>query len=376
MVADALRVAIDATPLLGEPTGVGVFVAGALGALARRADLGVTGYALSWRGADGLAAVLPAGVDMCRARLPAAALLRAWAHTDVPRAEWWTGPVDVVHGTNYVVPPTRRAARVVTVHDLTPVRFPELCEPVARAYPRLVRRAVARGAMVHTPSRAVAAEVVALLGVPADRVRAVAHGIDRPPAPTPNVPAGQLPAGRYVLALGRVEPRKDLPGLTRAFDAVAAAEPDVELVIAGPVGWGEGALAEAVGAAAHGDRVRRIGWVGEGAKAALLEGAALFVYPSRYEGFGLPPLEAMAAGVPVVATRAGAVPEVVGDAARLVDVGDTDGLAEAMLEVLRATNGSRTAMVAAGRRRAAEFTWDRCAEGLASLYREAVSCAS
>lgn len=349
------RIAFDATPVLRNPTGVGAFVAGAMQALADRDDVEVVGYALSRR-----------GTYQRRAPLPAGLLLRLWERLDVLPVERWTGPVDVVHGTNFVVPPARGAGRVVTVHDLTPVRFPELASPTTRRFPALVRRALRRGAFVHTPSAFVAAEVVDLLGGDPDRVVAVHHGV--PPvaaaAAVPDVPAP------YVLALGTVEPRKDLPSLVRAFDAVAAVHGDLHLVIAGPDGWGADALAAAVASAHHRRRIHRLPWVDDARRAALLRHAVAFAYPSRYEGFGLPPLEAMSVDVPVVATTAGAVPEVVGDGALLVPPGDVDALAEAVAGLL-ADDDMRAALVERARRRVAEFSWSRCADGLAELYRRA-----
>jgi glycosyltransferase involved in cell wall biosynthesis len=360
-----LRVALDATPLLGTPTGVGTFVAGALAALARRDDLDLSAYALSLRGRADLADRLPPRVRPLVRPMPAGALMRVWAMADVAPAAWWTGPVDVVHGTNFVVPPAPRTGAVVTVHDLTPVRFPELSSPATAAFPTLVRRAVARGAWVHTPSAFVAGEVIDLLGVDPDRVVAVHHGIP------PSEDGGPSPVeGPYLLALGTIEPRKNLPALVRAFDALAAVHPDLSLVVAGPDGWGSDAFAAAVAAAHHGDRIRRFGWVSGGDKAALLRGAAVYAYPSRYEGFGFPPLEAMAVGVPVVAGSAGALPEVLGDGAFLVEPDDPDALAEAIEQVL--TDATvRDGLVERGRRRVAEFDWARCAAGLADLYRRA-----
>jgi glycosyltransferase involved in cell wall biosynthesis len=155
--------------------------------------------------------------------------------------------------------------------------------------------------------------------------------------------------------------------LVRAFDELAGSHPDLELVVAGPPGWDEERLAEAVRASPYRDRIRRLGWVADAA--SLLAGAQVFVYPSLYEGFGLPPLEAMALGVPVVATSAGAVPEVVGDAAVLVAPGDPAALAGAV-ERLLSDGAARAELVAAGVRRAGRFTWEACAEGLAGAYHE------
>lgn len=367
-----LCVAFDATPLIGERTGIGVLARGALGALADRHGLELRAFAMTWRGRGALAGLVPAGVGTVRVPMVAAPLQRAWAQFDGPVIEWWTGRVDVVHGTNFVVPPAARAAEVVSVHDLTALRFPEMCQPATLRYPDLIRRAIRRGAWVHALSDAVAAEIADLLGAPAERIRVVAPGV---PAWAPAGAAAPAAAGGgrpYILAIGRAEPRKDLPLLVRAFDLVAAGQPDIELVLAGPPGWGEEALDAEVMWARHRDRIRRVGWISDGRKAELLAGAAAFAYPSVYEGFGIPPLEAMSAGVPVVATAAGGIPEAVGEAALLVPAGDRDALAGALTAVL-VDPAVRARLVAAGRQRAAVFSWARCADGLEALYRDAAA---
>lgn len=355
-------VAVDATPLLGRRTGIGSTVATLLGEISGRPGLELVGFALSRRGGRSLPGLLPEGVAAARPRpLPARPLLAMWGRVDLPPAEWWTGAVDVVHGTNYVLPPSRRAAAVVTVNDLFALHHPEQCPPAARRYPGLVRRAASSGAHVHVPSGHVAGEVVDRLAVPAERIHVIPWGVR--PAP----PAARPATGpRYVLALGTAEPRKDLPTLVRAFDRVAESHPDLRLRLVGPVGWGERQLAGAVAAARHRDRVDRVGWVQD--PAAELAGAAVLAYPSLDEGFGLPPLEAMAAGVPVVAAAAGAIPEVVGGAALLVPPRRPSALAEALVAVLDDTATSDR-LVSGGLRQAARYPWSACADAVVDLYR-------
>jgi glycosyltransferase involved in cell wall biosynthesis len=334
--------------------------------------------------------------------MPASPLLRTWARTDIPVVEWWTGPVDIVHGTNFVVPPARGARRVVSVWDLTAGRYPEMCTPTARRYPDLIRRAIASGAWVHTGAQSMAAEVIDFFGIAPGRVRVVAPGIDQAPfggPPDESEPdekeaaerVGPAPAGRagasgearpfgdagatsarrpYILGLGTTEPRKDFPGLVAAFGILAPSHPDLELRIAGPPGWAEDDVLAAIAASPYKERISRTGWVPD--IGPLLHRAAVFAYPSRYEGFGFPPLEAMALGVPVVATAVGALPEVLGDAAALVPPGDPEALAGAMERILT-DDDYRGRLAQAGLARVSLYTWDAAGEGLAALYRDVTS---
>jgi glycosyltransferase involved in cell wall biosynthesis len=360
---------VDGTPLLGQRTGVGEVTRGLLDALAARSDVVPVAYALTWRGRDALDAEVPAGVRVATARVPARVARELWDRGATwPAAEHWTGPVDVVHALNYVAPPAKAAAVIAAVHDLTFVRFPELCTPDTLRYPGLIRRSIARGATIQTGSEFAAAEIREEFGLPEDRVAVVGWGLA--PVTGGNATAGIALAGgpRYVLALGTIEPRKNVPGLVRAFDAVAARDPDVRLVVAGPDGWDREAFDAALAAAHHRARIVRLGYVTDAQRRDLLAGSTVFAYPSRYEGYGLPPLEAMAAGVAVVATTAGSLPEVLGDAAALVDPGDDDELADALRRVL-GDDEWRATLVTRGRAQAARSSWATTAEHLVRLYR-------
>jgi alpha-1,3-rhamnosyl/mannosyltransferase len=289
------------------------------------------------------------------------------ARTALPGAR-----VDVMHGTNLVPPRAWRAARVVTVPDLAPLRFPELHTRETRLHLRLVRRAIARGAWVHTLSAFVTQEVVSLLGADPARVVTVSPGI--PPLAAGNPTAGRRMAGadRYILALGTIEPRKDHAALVRAFDRLAAHRGDVNLVVAGADGWAVDTFGEEVRRARHGDRVVRLGYLDEAGRSALLRGASVFALPSRYEGFGFTPLEAMEAGVPVIATAVGSLPEVLGEAAVLVPPGDDEALSEGLARLLDDA-ALQTQLMKAGRNRLSRHSWKACAEGLAALYHRAVA---
>lgn len=387
MSPEKISVAFDATACLGHTTGVGTFAIETLRRLGRHPDVEMSAYALTWRGRHQLTTALPESVAPRTRPAPARPLRTAWMHWDAPVAEHWTGMVDVVHGPNYVVPPTRHAAAVVSVFDLTPIRYPELCNRDTLAYPRLISRAIRRGAWVHTCSRFVADEIREQFEIEPERVVMVPAGTT-PPTPISQTgrvgdTVSRLVRGPdpFLLALGTIEPRKDLPALVAAFDRLAQERPDLRLVVAGPDGWGTADFEATATTATHRDRIDRIGWVGESERSMLLAHAEVLVYPSRYEGFGLPPLEAMAAGTAVVSTDAGSLPEVLGNAAALVpaDLLVEDRargiatLAATIGEVLDEDAASRGRRVRAGIEQAARFSWDTTVQGLVALYRTAAS---
>lgn len=364
-----LQVAADVTPLLTPRTGIGVFVGELLAHLAPRDDLALTGYAVSWRGRDRLAGAVPDGMAVARRPMAARPLHQVWMRADHPRVDRWIGRHDVVWGTNYVVPPTKAAA-LVSVYDLTTLRFPELADAHTRTFPGLIRRAIRRGATIHTMSSYVRDEIVDHFGVEPERVHVVPGGVRGTPAGNrtedDDVVDRLVGSDRYVLALGTVEPRKDLPTLVAAFDLLAADDPELRLVVAGADGWGAEGLARALARARFAQRIVRIGWVEEADRPALLRNATVYAYPSLYEGFGFPPLEAMSVGVPVVATRTGSLPEVCGSGADLVPPRDPDALAEAMGQAIQDTR-HRDDLVRRGRENVERYSWSSAADQFAKL---------
>lgn len=354
---------MDVTALMGPTTGVGEMVKQLASRLPRYPSLDLTGLLVSWRGRSRLGQVIPPGWHMKPLPLPARVTHSSWRKLDWPRI----GGFDVVHGPNYVVPPSDSAARLVTVHDLTAWKYPDLVDNHSRHYPRHLERAVAEGAHVHTVSSFVADEIEHELGIDSDRIHVVRNGY-RP------VAAGDAERGRslvgspYILAVGTIEPRKDYSTLVEAMSAIWPILPDLQLVIAGSEGWGARQLDETIDRLGVRRKVSRLGYVSDPVKSDLLAGAELLAFPSVYEGFGLPILEAMHAGVPVVSTTAGAIPEIAGRAAVLVEPKDPTALAGALLSILEDDNLAGH-LVDAGRKQVVGYSWDRATEELIDTYR-------
>ncbi|MGV1006995.1 MAG: glycosyltransferase family 4 protein [Dermatophilaceae bacterium] len=365
-----MRVGVDATPLLGLRTGIGNYTAHLLAELPRALDPGdeVAAAAFTHRGHRALTDALPPGVTPTGRPLPARVLRRLWMRSDRPDVRLVTGPVDVMHGTNFVLPPARGASGVVTIHDLAYLRWPSTVAAASLDYARLVPRALARGAHVCTPSAAVAEQVRDAYPVPPERVHVTPLGVDDSWASAQPLPPKERRAlgvpSSYVLAVGTMEPRKNLALLLDTYRLAARERLDLPpLVLVGGHGWGEQLVTHGVAP----DRLVLTGYLPQERLRQVVAGAQALLFPSLDEGFGLPPLEALACGVPALVSDLPVTREVLGLHCAYADPHDVESFLIGMQSVL----GTPPGTAASRRAYAARFTWAQCAYATVAAYRAA-----
>jgi len=373
-----MRIGIDYTSAAQQGAGIGRYTRNIVAALARRDNVNRYVLMSADRGAQHGARgqTWPASFRVRTLPLSDRHLAIIWQRLRLPLpVELVTGRVDVFHSPDFVLPPVLRARTVLTVHDLSFLRHPEYSSPPLLDYlMRSVPRSVARADVIVADSEHTRDDVVELLCVPEERVRVVYGGVEERFAQPlhPRVVDDTLERYGirlpYILGLGTLQPRKNFARLIRAYD-VLRREHGVGhcLVIGGRRGWMYEEIYATIGALGLHDVVKLIGFVDDEDLPALYRGADLFAFPSLYEGFGLPVLEAMACGTPVVAAATSSLPEVTGDAALLVSPTDEGGLAHAMWRLID-DRALAAELVRRGHTRVARFTWDAAARSLLEAY--------
>jgi glycosyltransferase involved in cell wall biosynthesis len=297
----------------------------------------------------------------------------AWRTLAWPPFDWFAGPADLYHFPNFIRPPLRRGKSVVTIHDLAFLRHPETIEEKNYRYLNArIRDTVARADALIAVSEFTARELRELLDVPPEKIHAIPEGLEGHISQPEESAVVQLRkrlqlTRPYLLTVGTLEPRKNLPFLIQVFDRLR--DYDGDLVIAGMKGWKYEPTLHGIRASARSHRIRYLDYVPEGQLNALYAGADLFLFPSLYEGFGFPPLEAMACKTPVVSSAAGSLPEILGQAAEVIEGFDAEQWAEAIERLLRDPKriGSLRAL---GLARARQFSWNETARRTWEVYRK------
>jgi glycosyltransferase involved in cell wall biosynthesis len=375
-----MRIAIDYTPALRQGAGIGRYTRGLVAGLA---EIDRKNQYTLFSAGEMPPSVRdwPANFHLRASTIPPRWLTVGWHRLRLPiPAELLAGDCDLYHSPDFTLPPLRRARGLVTIHDLSFLRVPECADPGLRAFlEKAVPAAVMRARRIVADSENTRRDLIEILRADPDKISVVTPAIEPrfrredTAARLDEVRARYRLPGRFILGLGTLEPRKNFAGLIAAFGQLVRETglPHV-LVIGGKPGW----LYEDIYRQAKQEdlagRVLFPGFVADEDLPALYSLADVFVFPSLYEGFGIPVLEAMACGAPVVTSNNSSLPEAAGSAALMVEATDSTELAEAIGKVLN-DDELRRRMIAAGYEQASRFTWQRSAQALLNAYERAAA---
>ena len=363
------NIAIDYTPAYEQGGGIGRYVRELVRALARQPA--EYDYHLFVSGARDLPAPPAENFAWEATSFSPKTLTRLWHRANIPLpVEFFIGEVNLYHATDFVLPPTRARA-LLTVHDLSFVRVPETASPNLIAYlAKVVPRSVQRADHVLADSQATKDDLIALYGTSPDKITVLLSGVDARFHPTDRPSVRQkynIPDRPYIFSVGTVQPRKNYVRLIHALSVLHEHGHGLDLVIAGGRGWLEDPIYATIREVRLEEHVHFIGFADDADLPALYSAALITAVPSLYEGFGIPVLESMACGTPVLTSNISSLPEVAGDAALMVDPTDLDAIVHS-LERLIDDSALRSDLIGLGMSRAREFTWDRSAEQLRGIY--------
>ena len=381
-----MRIGIDYTAAVRQRAGIGRYTRNLIRALSE-ADVEneyILFVAGGWGDGDGLGP-WPANFRVRSVPVSDRWLHILWQRLRLPvPVQAVIGRIDLFHSPDFVLPPVGRTSAVLTVHDLSFLRVPDCFVPGFRQYLEgAVSRAVGRARHILADSESTRRDLIELMSVKLERITVLHPGVESRFQPIEDTEVldrvrvhYNLPE-RFILGLSTLQPRKNFVGLVEGFAHLVrtrGGEPEIagiQLVVAGGKGWMYEDIFAAVSSAGLEDRVHFAGSVDDDDLPAIYSLASVFAFPTWYEGFGLPVLEAMACGTPVVAANNSSLPEVVGQAGLLVDAADPDALAEA-LGCLLQDQALRTRLMVAGREQARQFTWEDAAGQLLAIYQASV----
>ncbi len=382
-----LRITLDTTPILPKPSGVGFYVMKLLAELTQMAiesgDFQLEAiYQISLksaiRGEFSAPPALQSYPQLKYFPLPVKItnLFIRYPQLFLPLFERSFGFADIFHGTNYTVFPFRRSRKVMTVYDLTFIKYPHYSNAIVQSYADRVRRCLGWTDLILTISASSKQDIVEYLGFPADRIvvtpLASRYGVGYPravPEEMTQTFAGYDLRRPFILFVSTIEPRKNLVGLIAAFDDLKRTQQIAhDLVLVGQKGWLYEPIFERIARSPYRESIHHLDYLPDDVVAAFYANADVFVYPSHYEGFGLPVLEAMTLGTPVVCSDNSSLPEVVGDAAVMIDAGDERSIADGMMRVI-GDRAFRDQLIQRGYDRSAQFSWRHTAEATLQAYR-------
>jgi glycosyltransferase involved in cell wall biosynthesis len=373
-----MRIGIDATALPQQPVGAGNYMINLVRALSGQESEFEFAVFLQRSGREqiGLEPGPRLEYIVVTDRSPAQRLL--WEQIAFPRLVVNSG-AELLHSLHYTRPYRLNCPSVVTFHDMTFFLFPGLHTRIKRYFfPLAIRMSARRAQALIAVSENTRQDAIRLLGLPPDRITTTPLGVDvdfRPCQIEARRQAVQekyhLPA-EFILYVGLIEPRKNLPLLIRAYKSMLESGREIALVLGGRFGWDSGYLIEEISAFGLQDRVHFTGYISREDLPIVYNLASLFVYPTRYEGFGLPVLEALACGTPTITSAVASLPEIAGDAVAWVPPGDEQALAQTMSALL-ADQAWRQQLAVKGPVQAAQFTWNRTAQLTLQVYRRVLS---
>ncbi len=378
-MSQGLRVGVEATSLIGPLSGVGYTTSSIVEALVTLDEgVDITLFPISLRRGGWVRHAFEPHprIKVARSRMPGRVAAAVWSRVEWPPAELFCGPLDVFWGPNFVLPPLVKAAGVVTVHDVAFVDMPQTCSEAVLRYEKTVPRMVQRANRIIVPSGFSKERLAKWLPDEAARIRVVHPGVRRAfrERGGPLTPPRRNELGirePYAAYVGNLELRKNIDTLFTSFEQVLRVHPRAQLVVVGTpsVGWEQirGRHADLLDSGA----INVVGYLPDEEVAAIVRGAEVFVYPSLYEGFGIPPVEAMAAGTSVIAAKTSSLPEALGEHARWVHPDDVDGIAAAIGDHF--DGDPDASAIEAARQWAAGFTWARSAATTLEVFGEAMN---